>query len=158
MGNVLDRRLKMSRFESPYHESMLNLLLAADYMNGRIEQACSEYGLSHPQYNILRILRGVHPNGYPCGEIASRMLNRAPDITRRLDVLEKGEYVVRDRLSTDRRVVVTRITPRGLDLLAEMEPRMKEVVSAMSARISVSDAVTLSAIAEKIYADEERKG
>lgn len=144
----------MSRFESPYHESMLNLLLAADFMNGQIESACGEYGLSHPQYNILRILRGVHPSGYPCGEIASRMLNRAPDITRRLDVLEKGEYVVRDRLSTDRRVVVTRITQKGLDLLSEMEPRMKEIIGAMTTRISEAEATTLSVIAEKIYAEE----
>lgn len=154
MGNVLEQRLKMSRFESPYHESMLNLLLSADHLNGKIESVCGEFGVTHPQYNILRILRGVHPGGYPCGEIAARMLNRAPDITRRLDVLEGREFVVRDRLFTDRRVVLTRITQRGLGLLEQMETSMRTITAYMASRINEEQAQALSEIAERLYADD----
>lgn len=153
MGTVLNKRLRTSRFESPYHEAMLNLLVGAGHIDGMIESACGEFGISHPQYNILRILRGAQPDGYPCGEIAFRMLNRAPDITRRLDGLEKEGYVVRDRLSRDRRVVITRITPKGLDLLKQMDPRLAEVVGFLASRIPADDALELSRIVERLYGE-----
>jgi len=154
MGIVLYRRLRSTRFESPYHEAMLNLLLAAGHVDGMVESICGEFDISHPQYNILRILRGVHPEGYPCGEIAVRMLNRAPDITRRLDGLERDGFVVRDRLSTDRRVVVTRITDKGLALLDSMQNRMHQVLEYMESRLTEDEAVQLSHIAERLYGDD----
>jgi DNA-binding MarR family transcriptional regulator len=76
--------------------------------------------LSPTQYNVLRILRGS-PEGLPCGEIASRMVNRDPDVTRLLDRLEKRELVSRCRENKDRRTVMTRITDEGLQLLGRLD-------------------------------------
>jgi DNA-binding MarR family transcriptional regulator len=69
---------------------------------------------------VLRILRGS-PEGLPCGEIASRMVNRDPDVTRLLDRLEKRELVSRCRENKDRRTVMTRITDEGLQLLGRLD-------------------------------------
>jgi DNA-binding MarR family transcriptional regulator len=77
-------------------------------------------GLSATQYNVLRILRGA-PEGLPCGEIASRMITRDPDVTRLLDRLEKRELIARSREAKDRRTVMTRITPGGLKLLVRLD-------------------------------------
>lgn len=151
MGEVLKRRLKQKRFQSPAHEATLNLMVAGAHVAGMIDAACSEFGISHQQYNILRILRGVHPEGYPCGEIGVRMLDRAPDITRRLDGLEKGGYVGRDRLPEDRRVVITRITDKGLALLEAMEPRIKGVHEAFKKRLSNAECLEMSRLCEKLY-------
>jgi DNA-binding MarR family transcriptional regulator len=82
--------------------------------------------LSDTQYNVLRILRGS-PEGLPCGEIGNRMITRDPDITRLLDRLEKRELIGRCRETKDRRMVMAKITPEGLKLLA----RMDEPVRAM---------------------------
>jgi DNA-binding MarR family transcriptional regulator len=76
--------------------------------------------LSPTQYNVLRILRGS-PEGLPCGEIASRMVNRDPDVTRLLDRLEKRGLVSRCRENKDRRTVMTRISDEGLELLGRMD-------------------------------------
>ncbi len=76
--------------------------------------------LSATQYNVLRILRGS-PDGLPCGEIASRMITRDPDITRLLDRLEKRRLISRCRETKDRRMVMARITPDGLKLLARLD-------------------------------------
>ena len=76
--------------------------------------------LSPTQYNVLRILRGS-PGGLPCGEIASRMITRDPDITRLLDRLEKRELISRCRETKDRRMVMVRITPGGLKLLSQLD-------------------------------------
>src|SRR5260370_7202334 len=76
--------------------------------------------LSGTQYNVLRILRGS-PEGLTCGEIASRMITRDPDITRLLDRLEKRGLISRCRETKDRRMVMARITPEGLKLLAGLD-------------------------------------
>jgi len=81
--------------------------------------------LSANQYNVLRILRGS-PDGLPCGEIASRMITRDPDITRLLDRLEKRNLISRRRETKDRRMVMARITPDGLKLLARLDQPVEE--------------------------------
>ena len=71
--------------------------------------------LSSTQYNVLRILRGAR-EGLSCGEIASRMITRDPDVTRLLDRLEKRGLISRCRETEDRRTVRARIAPEGLKL------------------------------------------
>lgn len=81
--------------------------------------------LSANQYNVLRILRGAH-EALPCGEIASRMITRDPDITRLLDRLEKRGLISRCRETKDRRMVMARITPDGLKLLSRLDEPIEE--------------------------------
>src|SRR5947209_18400468 len=81
--------------------------------------------LSATQYNVLRILRGS-PDGLPCGEIASHMITRDPDITRLLDRLERRGLISRCRETKDRRMVMARITPDGLRLLGRLDQPVEE--------------------------------
>jgi DNA-binding MarR family transcriptional regulator len=113
-------------FESLEQEALLNVLRTADVFMQRISAALKPYGLSHSQYNVLRILRGAGADGLACREIGDRMITRDPDITRLLDRLEARELVTRTRDQQDRRVVMARITPEGLRLLAELDGPMAE--------------------------------
>lgn len=94
--------------------------LASDLTQG-ITEVLKAAGLSGPQYNVLRILRGAGPEGLSCSEIAARLITRDPDITRLLDRLETRDLVARFRESEDRRVVTTRITAAGQELLASLD-------------------------------------
>ncbi len=94
--------------------------LAADLHQG-VAEVLKAAGLSGPQYNALRILRGASPEGLSCGDIAARLIARDPDITRLLDRLEKRGLVTRFRETGDRRVVKTRITEAGQQLLASLD-------------------------------------
>jgi DNA-binding MarR family transcriptional regulator len=152
MGEALKKRLKQRKFENPLHVSILNLMVAADYVRSHMEGHCNRFGITHSQYNVLRILRGVYPNGHPRGEIASRMIERAPDVTRLIDRLEKQGLVDRDRSARDRRLSMTRITKKGLDLLERMKP--DEEFRHFAKRIPVRDRKALSRICEEIYSDE----
>ena len=81
--------------------------------------------LSSTQYNVLRILRGA-AEGLACGEIANRMITRDPDVTRLLDRLEKRGLIARNRETKDRRMVLTRITDKGLELLERMDAPVRQ--------------------------------
>ena len=98
----------------------LDLLRTSDVLARRIGYVLKDAELSSNQYNVLRILRGA-PEGLPCGEIGSRMITRDPDITRLLDRLEKRGLISRTRETKDRRMVLTRISPEGLKLLAQLD-------------------------------------
>jgi DNA-binding MarR family transcriptional regulator len=105
---------------SPEEAAFLDLLRTTDLLSRGMVRVLRSANLSPTQYNVLRILRGA-PEGLPCGEIASRMITRDPDITRLLDRLEKRELISRCRETRDRRTVWTRITPDGRKLLARLD-------------------------------------
>lgn len=98
-----------------------SLLRAADYLLRAEVEVLREEGLTFPQYNVLRILRGAGGDGLACGAIGSRLIRHDPDITRLVDRLERRGLVARARDAADRRVVRTQVTPAGLELLARLD-------------------------------------
>ena len=116
-----DEIKKKHAFEHPAEEAYLNLLRTTTVLAAEFERLFKDTGLSEPQYNALRILRGVGGCGVPCSEIGARMIARVPDVTRLVDRLEAAGYVERCRITQDRRVVQVKITDKGLAVLAEMD-------------------------------------
>ncbi|MBI4542212.1 MAG: MarR family transcriptional regulator [Gemmatimonadetes bacterium] len=108
-------------FKSLEEEVALNLHRTANALSQGFSPVLKEAELTPTQYNVLRILRGAGKNGQPCGEIGARMISKDPDITRLLDRLEKRGLIARERDRSDRRVVLTRISKKGLDVLAGLD-------------------------------------
>ena len=110
----------------PEEAAFLDLLRTCDLLSRGPAQVLKAEDLSATQYNVLRILRGA-PDGLACGEIANRMITRDPDVTRLLDRLEKRGLIARWRESKDRRLVLARITPEGLKLLARLDEPVQDI-------------------------------
>ena len=104
-------------FDSLEQEAYLNLWRTYDRLKALEESLFSDYGLTAQQYNALRLLRAEHPRSLPTLEVASRLISRAPDITRMIDKLEERRLAVRRRDVGNRRVVNVAITSVGLKLL-----------------------------------------
>ena len=113
-------------FNNLEEEALVSLQRTADQLAGRLSDMLKPHGLSPTQYNALRILRGAGDGGRACSEIAERMINRDPDITRLVDRLERRGLVARSREKRDRRVIITRITLAGLDLLRGLDRPIEE--------------------------------
>src|ERR1700730_10132160 len=109
----------------PEEAAFLELLRTTDMLSRGLVKVLKTEDLSGTQYNVLRILRGS-PGGLPCGEIASHMITRDPDITRLLDRLEKRGLISRCRETKDRRMVMAQITPEGLKLLSRLDEPVEE--------------------------------
>src|SRR6267378_5412840 len=125
MSGVVQSRSKR-RPACPEEALFLDLLRTTDMLSRGLVRVLKTEDLSATQYNVLRILRGS-PDGLPCGEIASRMITRDPDITRLLDRLEKRRLISRCRETKDRRMVMARITPDGLKLLTRLDEPVEEL-------------------------------
>ena len=108
-------------------EALVALQRTADRLQWRLSEMLKTHDLSPTQYNALRILRGAGEEGRSCSEIAERMINRDPDITRLVDRLERRGLAARSREGRDRRVIITRITPAGLKLLESLDRPVEDL-------------------------------
>ncbi len=118
----IQQEIKQSRpFRQTSEEAAVSLLRTADLVRRAIAVVVEPYGITPQQYNVLRILRGAGEKGLPTLEIAERMIEQTPGITRLIDRLEAKTLVSRERCATDRRQVFCRITQAGLDLLARLD-------------------------------------
>jgi DNA-binding MarR family transcriptional regulator len=124
---MVHKRLSMTTAATCPEETLfVQIVRTADRLSREPTQLLREHDLSPAPYNVLRILRGA-PDGLLCGEIATRMITREPDITRLVDRLEGRGLVHRCREDQDRRRVLVRITPAGLDLLSRLDPPIQEL-------------------------------
>jgi DNA-binding MarR family transcriptional regulator len=114
-------------FSGPEHEAFVALQRAAGRLAQGVTEALKPAGLTPAQYNVLRILRGAEPAGLACGEVTERLVTRDPDMTRLLDRMQAHGLVTRARGEDDRRVVLTRITAKGLRLLATLDEPIAEL-------------------------------
>jgi MarR family transcriptional regulator, organic hydroperoxide resistance regulator len=104
----------------------VSLMRTSDLIRRAVAVVIDAQGITLQQYNVLRILRGAGADGLPTLEIAERMIEQTPGITRLLDRLEAKQLVGRERCPTDRRQVFCRITADGLKLLAGLDAPVAE--------------------------------
>lgn len=106
----------------------LKLTRVHEILSGGHVETFKAHGLSKPQYNVLRILRGARGEDLSCQDVGGRMLKRVPDVTRLLDRLEARGLIRRWRCEDDRRVVRTAITDAGLALLTDIDAPLRKVI------------------------------
>lgn len=125
MSSLRDEIRQQQPFDSPAEEATLALLRTTDLVRRRLAAVIEPHGVTLQQYNVLRILRGAGGDGMQTLEIAHRMVEQAPGITRLLDRLEAKRLVRRERPAGDRRCVICRISEAGLKLLARLDQPVK---------------------------------
>lgn len=143
---------KLRKPGSPEEAAFLDLLRTADLLTRRAIGVLKTEDLSPTQYNVLRILRGAR-EGLTCGEIACRLITRDPDVTRLLDRLEKRGLISRARESRDRRMVLARITPEGLELVDRLDEPVQETHRKLLGHMGKS---RLRALGELLAATREK--
>ena len=127
MSPALQEELKQNKpFRTLRQEAQLNLVRTANVLSDSFEQMLKPHAITGTQYNILRILRGAEPDGLCRNEVSQRLLNRMPDATRLLDRMEEAGLVTRERSTTDRRLVTTRITKKGRQIVDSLDDAADE--------------------------------
>ena len=123
----IQRELKQNKaFPTPSEEAAVALIRTADMVRRAVAGVVEPHGITLQQYNVLRILRGAGARGLPTLDIAERMVEQTPGITRLIDRLESKKLVVRERCKTDRRQVFCRITASGLALLGRIDQPLRD--------------------------------
>ena len=151
MANKLKDEIQQKKpFSGLEEEALLNIRRTSDYIEHVSQQMLKQHGLTEPQYNVLRILRGAGDDGLRCSEIGERMITRDPDVTRLLSRLQRRRLVERKRDRRDRRVIHIRISVDGNKILQELDPVVEAAGVSILGHLSQDRLVLLIDLMEEV--------
>lgn len=146
---TIEQEIQSSNFAGEDHKLAINLLLTGSWFEALINKHFATFGVSTPQHNVLRILRGTYPEALSIGNVQQRMVDKASNITRlALKLREKG-YVVQHANSENRRIQELRITKIGLDFLNEVEQHQHRILSEIN-HLDITEMQQLNLLLDKV--------
>lgn len=147
----IEEAIKQTKpFSSEYQKAVVNLMFTASWWNQVAARLLRPYGISQEQYNILRILRGMHPKPATIKTLTERMLDKNSNASRLVEKLKQKELVERLECPNDRRRVDITITTKGLQLLDETSVSMEFNISSNFTHLTVEEAQTLNTLLDKM--------
>ncbi|MEM1125826.1 MAG: MarR family transcriptional regulator [Bacteroidota bacterium] len=146
--------IRQPQFESEAHRALLNVMATSSWITGELAATMAPFEVTPAQYNVLRILRGTHPDRLSCTAIGERLLDRTPDVTRLLNRLQRAGLVHRARAKEDRRMVQVGITEAGLDLLCRMEQPVRAFSERLSEHLTPDEQALLNDLLERLRTDQ----
>ena len=149
----IDQDIRQSKFRNEYQKAAVNLLYTYGWITERTRELFASEDITPQQFNILRILRGSHPQPLSTLQIRERMLDKMSDTSRIVDRLITKGLVKKGTCKTDRRLVDVMITDKGKKMLERLDERQDELDNIMS-NLSTKEAVTLSELLDKIRGSE----
>jgi len=116
--------IKQEKFASEFSKAVINIIYTNSWLHQKQLELFKEYGLTTPQFNILRILRGQFPKPSTVNLLIDRMLDKSSNASRIVDRLEQKGLVTRKQCKDDRRAVDVYISEDGLKLLQELDSKL----------------------------------
>ena len=121
----IEDEIKQKAFKDEFHKAQINVIYTAGHLEEKQGAIFKPFGVTLPQFNVLRILRGQHPEPATVSMIIERMLDKTSNASRIVDKLEAKELVTRKQCPNDRRSVDILITEKGLELLKKIDKAMQ---------------------------------
>jgi DNA-binding MarR family transcriptional regulator len=150
----LEEAIKSNKFRNEVHKAGLNILYTAWWLKTIISKELKEYGLTHEQYNVLRILKGRHPEQMCVKDIACRIIEKNSNVPRIIDRLELKKFVRRSASLNDKRETAIVLTPAGINILDIATAKVNKVFENFVV-MDESSANTLNKLLEKIREKEK---
>ncbi len=123
----LEEAIKTNKFSSQKQKAGLNILYTAWWLKTLISQELKGIGLTQEQYNVMRILKGKHPEKMCVKDIGSRMIERSSNVPRIADRLVAKKYVDRTTSDIDKRETEIALTDKGIQILKEASQKVDQV-------------------------------
>ena len=121
----LEDEISNPKFNSEVHKATINLLFTAHWLRTRISSNLKKLDLTPEQFNIMRILKGKHPQKMCVKDLGQRMIEKSSNVPRILDRLERKGLVKRNQSAEDKRETETSLTEKGLVLLQQANDHVK---------------------------------
>lgn len=145
----LEEEIKQKKFRSERHKVIINLMYTGNWVYSINKSILKQYNLSPEQYNLLRILRGQHPNPSSVMLLNERMLDKMSNVSRIVEKLRIKNLLTRKECSADRRQVDITITEKGLSLLQQIDENA-EITEYAAQHLSTEEAAQLNELLDKV--------
>lgn len=145
-----EQAIKQSKFESSQQKAILNVMYTSNWLRDNQIEVFKKFDIIPQHYNVLRILKGKHPQPVSPGDIKEVLIDKGNDITRLVDKLVKLNLVTRNLCPENRRKIDIQLTPKGLKLLEKMNAPLMEEFKNIRKKLSNSEAEQLSHLLDKL--------
>jgi MarR family transcriptional regulator, 2-MHQ and catechol-resistance regulon repressor len=146
----IEEELNQNKFQNIQHKAMVNIRFTSNFISNIQNSFLNSYGLTEPQFNILRILRGAKGE-LNINTIKERMIEKSPNLTRLMDKLDAKKFIIRSNSADDRRVVFAEITEIGLEILTVLDAAINEKKNILVPdSLTDEEAETLSLLLDKV--------
>jgi len=150
----LEQAIQSTKFKNEVHKAGLNILYTAWWLKTVMSRELKEFGLTHEQYNVLRILKGKYPDQMCVRDIACRMIEKSSNVPRIIDRLEIKKLVKRSTSAQDKRETVITLTQAGITILEASTVVLNRVMDEMML-VNEAEALNLNNLLEKVRSNEE---
>ncbi len=145
----LEEEITQKKFKSDFHKLAVNIIYTHGWFMNHQSKYFKKFGITGPQYNILRILRGQHPSPASVNLLKDRMLDKMSDASRLVERLKQKGLVEREICPEDRRRVEVIINEKGLTLLKEMD-KIEDSYNKLFKGLTVDEAKILNQLLDKL--------
>ena len=146
----IEQEIHQKAFKDEFTKANINLMFTASWLDQRLSSTIKKYRISWQQFNILRILKGMHPEPASVKLLTERMIDKMSNASRLVEKLKKKDLVYRVECPADRRKVNVGITQPGLDLVEQATEAVDKRVRECMKGITESEAVVLNALLDKL--------
>ncbi len=146
----IEDEIQQKKFQSEYQKMHINILFTAAWLQQRTTKVLKPYGISSQQFNILRILRGMHPKPASIKTLTERMIDKMSNASRLVDKLMAKGLVQRSECNADRRRVDVLITAPGLELLQRASADVERLVQQDGLNLSEAEAASLNELLDRL--------
>lgn len=144
---TIEEEIQQKKFKSPHQKAVINLIYTANWLQNKHLGFFKNFGITGQQFNILRVLKGQHPQSISATAIKTRLLDQNSDVSRLLDRLAGKNLIEKKTCPKDKRASDVFITSQGMELLKEIEKKQKEIDNVLS--LSAEEATQLSDLLDK---------
>ncbi|HEY8954243.1 MarR family winged helix-turn-helix transcriptional regulator [Chitinophaga sp.] len=145
----LEKLITQKTFENENQRGLISLIFIGNWITSRHQQFFKRYGITMQQFNILRILRGQHPQAASINVLKERMLDKMSDVSRLVERLRKADLVERKNSEMDRRAVDVRINDKGLELLKSIDAEIRQLDSTLQS-LNEKEVIQLNKLLDKM--------
>ncbi|MDR6566801.1 DNA-binding transcriptional regulator, MarR family [Chitinophaga ginsengisegetis] len=145
----LEKLITQKTFENENQRGLISLIFIGNWITSRHQQFFKRYGITMQQFNILRILRGQHPQAASINILKERMLDKMSDVSRLVERLRKADLVERKNSEMDRRAVDVRINDKGLQLLKLIDNEIRQLDNTLQS-LNEKEVIQLNKLLDKM--------
>ncbi len=146
----IEDEIRQKKFLNEYQKAHINILFTAAWLSQRTMKVLKPFGISTQQFNILRILRGTHPEPATIKLLTERMIDKMSNASRLVDKLVQKGLALRTESCLDRRRVDVNITPKGLELLQRASTAVENEIHGGVRNLSDAEAAQLSTLLDQM--------
>ena len=122
---------------------LMAIVRAAEIFRRNHAAVFRNFGLSFPQYNVLRVLDASKKNQSKMSDVSRVMLVPSANITGLAKRLEQAGFIIKKPDPKDERVTILEITPKGKRTLKNIEAEKDQRLESMLKNLSKGEKLDL---------------